>query len=535
MTRIFTNPQSFQTECMNVNVSLDLLLEAQLCVGKQETSRCFTGKCKRGDGTTASSSLIEDWIATLKYAKEYPDEKDNDIYQRPRDIIPLSKWNEYLEKFSTPIETRVVESWKKMSKKQLINEAEKYGITFGIKNNKANKHLLERMLEMVERRRTNFWEKQLENISLETFDNLNLKNIFELKMLAKELGIKTYHLKKEEIISKIEEKKIVMHSEEKDIFNEEYENMSNLKLKLLCKERGVKEYIQKSKEELIYILKELDKIAQQKRDRIVLGGLEIISRSSDHYINATQLCKAGNRMFKKWHENKNSKEFLEELSKTRQMDINSLVQITMDGEIDKRGTWVHPQVAINIAQWISAKFAVNVSEWVQQLISTGSVSIGQPVQSFCSLSEIDLEAMELEKNVNTEQFTRYSTIYIAYIGRGLVKIGFSDGNILKRNFKHLSSESQYPQYRIIKLFRVSGSRMERDLHQELTIYKVKYNKQKEVFKPTTNLTDFIKKIGNFLRHHDIMLKNEDLENRLIQIELWCSRNGIQLPNFESLY
>lgn len=29
-----------------------------------------------------------------------------------------------------------------------------------------------------------------------------------------------------------------------------------------------------------------------------------------------------------------------------------------------RGTWVHPRVAINLAQWISPQFAVKVTQWV---------------------------------------------------------------------------------------------------------------------------------------------------------------------------
>ena len=33
-----------------------------------------------------------------------------------------------------------------------------------------------------------------------------------------------------------------------------------------------------------------------------------------------------------------------------------------------RKTWVHPQVAINIAQWISPEFDVQVSKWIFELI-----------------------------------------------------------------------------------------------------------------------------------------------------------------------
>jgi hypothetical protein len=39
----------------------------------------------------------------------------------------------------------------------------------------------------------------------------------------------------------------------------------------------------------------------------------------------------------------------------------------------EQGTWVHPQVAINIAQWISPQFDVKVSGWVYEIMMTGKV------------------------------------------------------------------------------------------------------------------------------------------------------------------
>jgi transposase-like protein len=38
-------------------------------------------------------------------------------------------------------------------------------------------------------------------------------------------------------------------------------------------------------------------------------------------------------------------------------------------------SWVHPDVAINIAQWISPKFNIQISRWIRELIITGTVSI----------------------------------------------------------------------------------------------------------------------------------------------------------------
>jgi hypothetical protein len=40
-----------------------------------------------------------------------------------------------------------------------------------------------------------------------------------------------------------------------------------------------------------------------------------------------------------------------------------------------QGTWVHPQVAINIPQLISPTFDVKVFGWVYEVIMTGKVDI----------------------------------------------------------------------------------------------------------------------------------------------------------------
>lgn len=44
--------------------------------------------------------------------------------------------------------------------------------------------------------------------------------------------------------------------------------------------------------------------------------------------------------------------------------ISELVQSLRGGDASMQGTWVHPQVAINLAQWLSPEFAVKVTQWV---------------------------------------------------------------------------------------------------------------------------------------------------------------------------
>jgi hypothetical protein len=58
-------------------------------------------------------------------------------------------------------------------------------------------------------------------------------------------------------------------------------------------------------------------------------------------------------------------------------DLIKLGKSTFEKEAKQQVTftWVHPQVAINIAQWISPKFDVKVSGWVYEIMMTGKVDI----------------------------------------------------------------------------------------------------------------------------------------------------------------
>ena len=96
-----------------------------------------------------------------------------------------------------------------------------------------------------------------------------------------------------------------------------------------------------------------------------LDGDGIPQRPRDGYINATLLCQKAGKRFGNYHQLDHTKAFLEELSADVGIPTSGLVQIIKGGN-DKlsQGTWVHPQVVINLGQWLSPVFAVKVSMWV---------------------------------------------------------------------------------------------------------------------------------------------------------------------------
>jgi hypothetical protein len=105
------------------------------------------------------------------------------------------------------------------------------------------------------------------------------------------------------------------------------------------------------------------------------GSSMIIPMREDGMVNATMLCKAhGKKLLADYNRNKQTKEYLEELSINMGIPIIELF-VTTQGKYG--GTWVHRKVAIHLAQWLSPSFAVQVSNWLDELFITGKVELGQ--------------------------------------------------------------------------------------------------------------------------------------------------------------
>ena len=86
------------------------------------------------------------------------------------------------------------------------------------------------------------------------------------------------------------------------------------------------------------------------------------------------------------------------LSKITGHPVDILTHVITGGRNELRGTWVHPRLAVNIAQWISPLFDVQVSGWVYEIAVTGKVTVGQE-KTYQQLLELQNENKQL-KNEN---------------------------------------------------------------------------------------------------------------------------------------
>lgn len=92
----------------------------------------------------------------------------------------------------------------------------------------------------------------------------------------------------------------------------------------------------------------------------------ISRRASDGYVNATAMCKANGKLWGHFFETDRCSQYLEALSETIGKAIvgpDGLVQSTTGRS---GGTWVHPDVATELARWISPAFSVFVNQWFRE-------------------------------------------------------------------------------------------------------------------------------------------------------------------------
>jgi hypothetical protein len=141
-----------------------------------------------------------------------------------------------------------------------------------------------------------------------------------------------------------------------------------------------------------------------KDAKLELNGIIIQSRE-DGFINATQLCKAGSKTFSNWKKLEHTELLITELESVLLIGRTKLISTIQGGSSKLQGTWIHPDLAVQLAQWISPKFAIQVSRWIRELAFFGSVSTKS--------EKTDKQLLDANKKLIEEQLKRkeYETKY----------------------------------------------------------------------------------------------------------------------------
>lgn len=128
------------------------------------------------------------------------------------------------------------------------------------------------------------------------------------------------------------------------------------------------------------------------------GATPILQRIKDGYINATALTKACGKLLADYLRLSSTAAYFTALEADMGIPISELVQVRKGGNPQEQGTWVHPQIAIHLAQWASPEFAVQVSRWVYEWMRGELVERPKPADNpFLLIIQQAQASLELER------------------------------------------------------------------------------------------------------------------------------------------
>ncbi len=131
-----------------------------------------------------------------------------------------------------------------------------------------------------------------------------------------------------------------------------------------------------------------------------VNGVTVEQKLNDGCINGTAMCVAHSKQISDWLTTEPTWNLLVALSRRLGVGIKEgwnrnlssskvsevfphLLTVRRGSPANGGGTWIHPKLAVHLAQWCSPEFALQVSDWVEEWLLTGL----NPVQ----ISNEDLE------------------------------------------------------------------------------------------------------------------------------------------------
>jgi hypothetical protein len=238
-----------------------------------------------------------------------------------------------------------------------------------------------------------------------------------------------------------------------------------------------------------------EKLAEQeKKERAVtvakpleLNGIAVLTRE-DGFINATQLCKAGKKLFGNWKQLDSTQELIKTLGSDIGIPLAQLVDVKKGNSSSfSQGSWIHPDLAIQLAQWISPVFALKVSRYIRELSVTGSVHLGyeKTGQQILDLQhKLRTSQEKYEKSLERRHYHKFKKGPCFYIVSDIdsksvkYKVGIDDDNINARLQVYRTS---IPGARLEFLAYTGGNRLiEKNMLQRYSSLR-KYNNHEWIF------------------------------------------------------
>ncbi len=107
----------------------------------------------------------------------------------------------------------------------------------------------------------------------------------------------------------------------------------------------------------------IKKLKPNTADLLIINNIQIEFREVDNFINATQLCKAGNKKFNNWLKLDSTKELIEDFSKINNMSKDDFIKK------EEKNIWIQLDLSIQLAQWISPIFTLKITQWIHEQLN----------------------------------------------------------------------------------------------------------------------------------------------------------------------
>jgi hypothetical protein len=202
---------------------------------------------------------------------------------------------------------------------------------------------------------------------------------------------------------------------------------------------------------------------------LIIDNILIDTRQEDNYINASQLCRTGTKKFSDWVSLESTKELINELSKSNnQIDVNNNVKFIEKSTVGKlRETWIHPDLAIQLAQWISPKFALLVSKWFREIMQNKELLLNKKIKT--------LEDLYVKKQPRVN-YPESNVIYILTTEANKKERIFIVGKAKKLKTR-LSTYNKTCEHEVI-YYKSCGDFETMDIVEKAVIHKLKDYKEK---------------------------------------------------------
>ena len=123
-----------------------------------------------------------------------------------------------------------------------------------------------------------------------------------------------------------------------------------------------------------------------------VNGIKVEQQADDGFINGTAMCVAHGKDISDWLKTDDAWETVEALADDLGLEIKdhksgnsvytrvsiafpSLIRVKRGSPSNGGGTWIHPDLAVYLAQWCNKPFAILVGRWIREWIASGLTPI----------------------------------------------------------------------------------------------------------------------------------------------------------------